>query len=269
MPHNEKMIEMSGVSFSYNGSKVLSGLSLAVNKKEMVGLAGPNGSGKTTIIRILSRVLAPLEGEVKIAGVDITELARKELARLVAVVPQGSSVAFPFTVFQVVLMGRAPHLNPLSLEGEEDIEIAKEVIDLTGLTGFENRYLRELSGGEKQRVMIARALAQKPKILLMDEPTAYLDLKSQEDLFTMLERLIEQFAMTVLVVSHDITLLALSVSKLMFLKGGAIYKSGSPQDVVTEKNLLDVFGTPAQIIRREHENLPPIVLPHVGMRSEE
>ena len=233
-------IQTRELSFAYKDRAVLHTISLSVESGEMVGILGPNGSGKTTLLRILSAVLAG-EGEVSVDGRNIATYGRRELSRLFAVVPQENRVNFPYTVAEIVLMGRANYHSHFALEGKKDIEVARASMELTDCLSLSSRYFHELSGGEKQRVMLARALAQEPKILLLDEPSAFLDLKHQVQLFELLRRLNRE-GLTIVAALHDLNLAALFFSRLVMLREGTIYRDGSPREVLTENTIDEVYG---------------------------
>jgi iron complex transport system ATP-binding protein len=234
-------LETRDLSFAYQEREVLRGIGLCVGRGEMLGVLGPNGSGKTTLLRVLSAVLAS-EGEIKINGKSSKSYGRRELSKLFAVVPQESRVNFPYTVAEIVLMGRASYHSALALEGKKDLEVARASMELTDSLTVAQRYLHELSGGEKQRVMIARALAQEPEILLLDEPSAFLDLKHQVQIFQLLARLNRERGLTVIAALHDLNLAALYFPRLIILRDGKIYCDGSPNQVLTEKNIEEVYG---------------------------
>jgi iron complex transport system ATP-binding protein len=234
-------IQTRELSFAYKDRAVLHAVSLAVERGEMIGILGPNGSGKTTLLKILSAVLRG-HGEVNLNGRAIETYGRRELSKLFAVVQQEARVNFPYTAAEIVLMGRASYHSPFALEGKRDFEVARASMDLTDSLSFSDRYLHELSGGEKQRVMIARALAQEPEILLLDEPSAFLDLKHQVQVFELLRRLNRERALTIVAALHDLNLAALFFPRLVILREGKIYRDGSPREVLTEKTIEEVYG---------------------------
>ena len=234
-------IQTRNLSFSYKDRAVLHGLSLSIAAGEMVGIVGPNGSGKTTFLKILSAVLSGA-GEVALNGRNIETYRRRELSKLFAVVQQEARVNFPYTAAEIVLMGRASYHGAFALEGKNDLEIARASMDLTDSLSLADRYLHELSGGEKQGVMIARALAQEPKILLLDEPSAFLDLKHQVQVFELLRRLNRDRGLTIVAALHDLNLAALFCPRLVMLRDGKIYRDGSPCEVLTEKTIDEVYG---------------------------
>jgi len=234
-------IRTENLTFAYKDKSVLNGVSLSVERGEMVGVLGPNGSGKTTLLKIFSGVLRG-QGEVKLNGRSIETYGKRELSRVFAMVPQESQVLFPYTVAEIVLMGRASYHSPLALEGKRDLEVARASLELTDSLPFSDRYLHELSGGEKQRVIIARALAQEPQILLLDEPSAFLDLKHQVQVFELMRRLNRERGLTIVAALHDLNLAALFFPRLVLLRDGRIYRDGSPREVLTEKTIDEVYG---------------------------
>jgi iron complex transport system ATP-binding protein len=239
-------IQTGDLSFAYKDRSVLHAISLSVASGEMVGVLGPNGSGKTTLLKILSAVLRG-QGDVKLNGKHIETYGRRDLSRLFAVVQQETHVNFPYTAAEIVLMGRASYHSPLALEGEKDLEVARASMDLTDSLSLSNRYLHELSGGEKQRVMIARALAQEPEILLLDEPSAFLDLKHQVQVFELLRRLNRERGLTIVAALHDLNLAALFFPRLIMLRDGKIYRDGSASEVLTEKTIEEVYGVRVRV----------------------
>ncbi len=252
-------IEIRDISFAYRQSPVLRSVSLSVEPGEMVALLGPNGSGKTTLLKLLSAVLKP-QGDIKLHGRNIETFKRRELSKLFAVVPQESRVSFPHTVAEVVLMGRASYHSPFALEGKTDLEVARASMELTDALSLSDRYFHELSGGEKQRVVIARALAQEPKILLLDEPSAFLDIKHQIQVFELLRRLHRNRGLTIVAALHDLNLAALFFPRLVLLRDGKIYCDGAPNEVLTEKTIEDVYGIRVKIHRNASEPGPQIFI---------
>lgn len=238
-----------GLVFGYPGANTLiRGVSLELAAGELVGLCGPNGSGKTTLLRLLSGRLAPQGGWAELAGRRVATLPRAEVARQVGVVSQNGSVSFPFSAQEVVLMGRAVHLRGL-FETPADLEVAREAMRLTGTLGLAQRPFATLSGGERQRVLIARALAQEPRVLLLDEPAAFLDLKHQTGLFELLSRLSRERGLAVLAVSHDLTLAARFCGRLILLGEGRVAAQGPPAQVLRPEVIEPVFGLPVTVER--------------------
>ena len=252
-------IEIQNLSFAYGERQVLNGISLRIGTGEMVGVLGPNGSGKTTLLKIVSGVL-PAGDKVKLNGRDLRSYERRELSRLFAVVPQENPVNFPYTVSEIVLMGRASHHSSLALEGKKDLEVARKSMELTETLSLADRYLHELSGGEKQRVVIARALAQEPEILLLDEPSAFLDLRHQVHTLELMRRLNQERQLTIIAAMHDLNLAALFFPRLVLLSGGKIYRDGSPKEVLTEETIEQVYGIRVKIRHDEFGTQPQLFI---------
>jgi iron complex transport system ATP-binding protein len=252
-------IRTENLTFAYRDKPVLDGVSLSIESGEMVGVLGPNGSGKTTLLKLFSAVLTG-RGELKLNGRDIQTYGKRELSRLFAMVPQESQMLFPYTVAEIVLMGRASYHSPLALEGERDLEVARASMALTDCLSFADRYLHELSGGEKQRVIIARALAQEPQILLLDEPSAFLDLKHQVQVFELMRRLNREHSLTIVAALHDLNFAALFFPRLILLRDGKIYRDGSPEDVLTEKTIEEVYGIHVRILPDPSRGKPQLFI---------
>ena len=252
-------IRSQDLTFSYGDRRVLDGISLAVEKGEMIGILGPNGSGKTTLLKILSAVLYG-GGKVELNGKDIRSYGRRELSRLFAVVPQESQINFPFTVAEVVLMGRASRHSPIGLEDQSDLEVARKSLEATETAALADRYLHELSGGEKQRVLIARALAQEPEILLLDEPAAFLDLKHQVRVFELMRRFNRDRGLTVVAALHDLNLAALYFPRLVMLSRGRIFCDGSAKEVLREENIENAYGIRVRVEMDSAQDLPQVFI---------
>ena len=241
-------IKIENLRFAYNGVEIIRGFDLSVASGAFHSLLGPNGSGKTTLVKLLSGALEASSGTIEIFGEPIRSIGKRKLAKSVAVVPQGSVVAFDFTAFEVVLMGRSPYLGGLSLEGEKDWEIAREAMTMTNTWDLRNRSMNQLSGGEAQRVIVARALAQQPKILLLDEATVFLDIKHQIELMELLRKLNVERGVTVLAVTHDLNLAASYADRVTLMKDGAAKAEGAPKEVLTKEKIFDVFGANVKVL---------------------
>jgi cobalamin transport system ATP-binding protein len=253
------MIETQRLCFSYGETPLFDGIDLSVEKKEMLALIGPNGSGKTTLLRLLSGALAPVSGAVRLKGRSLDSLPARERARLVAVVPQETAMTFDFTVMETVLMGRTPYLGLLGVEGPEDLTAAREAMDRTGTLRFAERLLSRLSGGERQLTLIARALAQAPRLLLLDEPTAFLDIRHRLEIYALLSRLNAEQRLTTIVTSHDINLAARYCRRIVLLKQGRVRADGTPRQVFLEEILSDVYETPLRVMADSASGLPMVV----------
>jgi ABC-type cobalamin/Fe3+-siderophores transport system ATPase subunit len=242
-------LAVAGVSFRYDRSsqQVLDDVSLTITPSAITGLLGPNGSGKTTLLRLMSGTLAPNRGDITLGGTSASSLPRRELARRIAVVPQETHSTFDFTAIELVLMGRYPHLGAFELEGADDLKIARDALRATGTGALESRAFATLSGGEKQRVVIASALAQASEILLLDEPTASLDLSFQFDIASLLVRLNRERGVTMVVSTHDLNLAARICSELVLLNAGRVIAHGATDDVLTRANVRRLYGIEADV----------------------
>jgi iron complex transport system ATP-binding protein len=214
---------------------------------DFVAVLGPNGSGKTTLLRLLSGTLSPGGGEVLLSGHPVRDLLPRQRARVLAVVLQESRILFNFSVLEVVLMGRAPHLGLWGLEGPADFDAARAALREVDLEGCENRNLDDLSSGERQRALIARALAQQPRILLLDEPTAFLDMKHALEIYEILRRLNRERGLTVVAASHDLNLAARYASRVALLHRGRVAADGTPVAVLTPETICRVYETNAEV----------------------
>jgi ABC-type cobalamin/Fe3+-siderophores transport system ATPase subunit len=257
------LLEAVDVSFAYDrrGRTILDGVSIALRRGSILGLLGPNGSGKTTLLRLLSGTLAPDSGRIAIDGGALSALARRALARRIAVVPQETHSTFDFTALEIVLMGRYPHLSALELEGADDVRIAREAMQATGTAALESRRFATLSGGEKQRVVIAGALAQASDLLLLDEPTASLDLGYQFEVCALLSRLNRERGTTMIVSTHDLNLAAALCSELVLLKDGRVLTQGAVEAVLTPAHIRALYGVEADVsmhARAGHMTVVPV-----------
>lgn len=243
------VIEVRGVSFSYEAVDVLREVSVSVDEGELLGLIGPNGSGKTTLIRCMAGALRPKLGVVLLEGRAVAEMGPREVARRLAVVPQDHGSPFDFTVVDVVSMGRYPHLGRLGRASRRDVEAVERAMELAGVKQLAHRRLCELSGGERQRVFIARALAQEPEVLLLDEPTAHLDLGHQLELMELVRRLCRDEGLTAVVAIHDLNLAARYCDRLVLLSGGRIRAMGAVEEVLREDLIGEVYGVEVEVWR--------------------
>ena len=265
------MLAATDISFSYvrrparTGSHVpfvLDRVSLDVGRGTIVGLLGPNGSGKTTLLRILAGILQPLSGTVLVEGKPISQLTRREMARRVAVVPQETHTTFDFSVMDMVLMGRYPHLGAFELEGAADQAIAREALAATGTAAFEGRAFATLSGGEKQRVVIASALAQASDALLLDEPTAALDLRYQFEIAALLRSLNTGRGVTMVVSTHDLNLAAALCDRVVLLKQGRVIAQGATCETLTHQNIRLLYEIEADV--RFHDRAGHLTVVPIG-----
>jgi len=233
------------LSFHYNGFPALKDVELEVSLGEVLSIVGPNGSGKTTLLKCINRILKPKHNTVLIDGKDTGEIGLRELSKMMGYVPQNSTSTFPFTVFDIVLMGRRPYIH-WSLS-ERDKEIVAEILRFLGIDKLAMRHFDELSGGEQQKVIIARALAQQPQILLLDEPTSNLDIKHQLEILCILRGLAQSKHCSVIVAMHDLNLASRFSDRMLILKQGRIFAVGTPESVLTEENIESVYGVKSQV----------------------
>lgn len=242
-------IEVKGLSFRYPNSTadILSNINLDIPKGSFTGIIGPNGSGKTTLLKCLVKLLPATSGRITLAGQDPARLSTREIARLVGIVPQKWEASFPFTAEELVLMGRFPYLKRFRPECDPDYQITTEAMSLTQTIHLKDRPVTELSGGELQRVIIAQALAQSPRILLLDEPTAALDIHHQLEILEVIKALLKVRSLTVMAVMHDLNLASHYCDQLVLLRHGSIFAGGTPETVLTEAGLEQVYGTKARI----------------------
>ncbi len=243
---NDPIVKVKDLVYSYDSVRALDGLTFEIYRGEFVGLVGPNGSGKTTLLKCLSKLYTPQEGSIELDGRDLRKLSQLEGARIYAVVPSEFSMDMNISITDTVLLGRYPYLEGLWWERKRDEEIALEAMEKLNVLNFGNRKLGELSSGEKQRVLIAKALAQEAKVLLIDEPVAHLDLGYQMEIMEMLKSLARD-GVTIIVAMHELNLAVKYCDKLIVLDKGRIVACGKPKDIVTQKLIEDVYGVKAII----------------------
>jgi ABC-type cobalamin/Fe3+-siderophores transport system ATPase subunit len=266
------------VAFSYGSYRELTGggtegwalrgLTCDVREGEILGIIGPNGSGKSTLLKLLGSILSPQQGTIRLHDRPLSSFPRQELARIVAYVPQQSSVVFPFTLAEFVLMGRFPHrqsargvLGWFGWETAEDVRVAEQAMGAMEILQLADRMISDVSGGERQRAFIARALAQAPRVLLLDEPTVFLDLRHQVDICAILRRLNREQGLTVVLVSHDLNLASQSCDRLLLLQEGALVRLGAPSEVLQPEVIESVYRCPVLIDRHPASGMPRVTLP--------
>ncbi len=254
----EPILTLENIGFRYEKMWVLRGIHLRLQTGEVLGILGPNGSGKSTLLKIMDGVLKPQEGEIKLRKTALKDLGRVRLAREVAMISQENHFRFSFSSLEVVLMGRFPHLRRLQFEGETDLAIVTNALRATHAMDLAERSIHELSGGEKQRVLLARTLAQEPKIILLDEPTSFLDLKFKREIFQLIASLSMERGLSVVVVSHDIDLVSQYCHRLVMLKGGSVYATGNSDEVITASNIEAVYECPVLVDRNPVSGKPRV-----------
>ncbi|MDI9483334.1 MAG: ABC transporter ATP-binding protein [Bacillota bacterium] len=251
-------VDVKNLEFSYGDRKVLEQICAAFQPGMVCGLLGPNGSGKTTLMKNIASILKPQKNTVYINGLDITNITVNELAKEISVVPQNTHIEFDFSVQDIVMMGRAPYIKRFSSESEEDIEIAQWAMRISGIEDLAERSIKNISGGELQRVVIARALAQKSNIILLDEPVSQLDIHHQLSIMETVRMLAYEYGMTVVTILHDLNLAAEFCDYIYLLKNGFIAHSGKPKDVLTYEIIEEVY----KIVCLVYEN-PVSKKPHI------
>ena len=253
-------VKLHNLGYSYGDVAVLQALDLEVPEGSFFIVIGPNGSGKTTLMKAIAGIIKIDRGKIKIKDRRISTYSRKSLARVIAYVPQMSQIDFPFTVKEVVLLGRAPHLGLLGITADKDTALAEEAMNFTGIGHLADRRLDQLSGGECQRVFIARAICQEPEVMLLDEPTASLDLAHQVRVMDLMHRLKNAKGVTVVMVSHDVNLAAMYGDRILLMKGGQGVGLGSPQEVLTRDLLENAYGCNLLIDQNPLGEFPRITL---------
>ncbi|MFH0914614.1 MAG: ABC transporter ATP-binding protein [Chloroflexota bacterium] len=253
-------LEMQHVSLGYSHEPVLSDISLKASPGELVGLIGPNGSGKSTIIKALSRIIHPYSGRIRLGDRDIASIPRRELACLVGVVPQMPLLPSTFTAFEIVLMGRNPHLGLFQAESRRDRDLVWQAMTRTATRPLANRHVNELSSGEIQCLLIARVLVQETESILLDEPTANLDIGRQVEILDLLKRLGTENHLTILAALHDLNLAAQYCDRLILMKEGRLHAEGTPARVITELNIREVYGAEGCVYPHPENGLPLVLL---------
>jgi iron complex transport system ATP-binding protein len=240
----------TSLTFGYRSEDVVDDITLALEPGEILGVIGPNGSGKSTLIRLLSGVLTPRQGAVHLFGRPISSHSRRDVARALAVVPQETLIEFPYSVTEVVLMGRSPHFGGFAFEGDRDVEVAYAAMRRTSVEHLARRSIHELSGGERQRVVLARALAQEAPIMLLDEPAAFLDIRHEVEIYDLLDDLRHE-GKSILTVLHDLNLAALYCDRVALIRAGRLVRLGTPEEVITYAAITEVYETEVYVDRND------------------
>ncbi len=241
------MLKLENINFSYAKQKILHEINFHLKEHEFIGIIGPNGSGKSTLLKNISKLLDPDEGYIYLDKNLLNDYSYQELAKKMAVVPQDTNVSFNFTVYDLVMMGRNPYQDRWGRVSKEDKKKVEEALQLTDTAKFKDKSIKNLSGGERQRVIIARAIVQEPELLLLDEPTASLDINYQRNIFDLISDLNEELEMAVLAVSHDLNLISQYCERLILLHKGKIYSMGEVEEVITKANISEVYNTDVDI----------------------
>lgn len=257
----ENCLEITNISFSYGTRSVLKDISFSAHKGEILGILGPNGAGKTTLLKCLLRKEKIKEGKMTLWGKNIEIYQQSEISRLISYVPQEIFIPFSFTVFEVIMMGRYPHHAPLSLETYEEEVVAHSILSETHTLELSHRYFNELSGGEKQRVLLARALSQKTPLMLLDEPSSNLDIKHITQLLGLLRKARKESGTTLIFVTHDLNLASSLADRLILLKEGVIHAVGKPCDILTLSCIRILYDSDIKMVEDPHTGMPIFTYP--------
>ena len=249
-------IVIDGLVFGYRSFPILKGLTVSFDRPEMVSIVGPNGVGKSTLIHCMNKILSPQEGVVTVDGRDVKEIKVKEMAKIMGYVPYTTSNTFPISVIDAVMMGRHPHSKIGSLD--EDLEISYDMLERLGIADLAMRQLNELSAGQLQKVVLAKGLAQKPRVLLLDEPTSNLDVKHQLGVAKLLRDISRETGMLVIMICHDLNIAAKYSDKVLMMSDGKVYAYGTPEEVFTPDNIRNVYDVSCGVI--EDQGRPHIIL---------
>jgi iron complex transport system ATP-binding protein len=253
--------KLTDVRFRYVLEWVLLDFYLEIQEGEIIGLIGPNGSGKTSLLKLLAGLLRPQQGMIDFKGNNLLTKSPREMARQVGLVPQENQLLFPYTVGELVLMGRYAHQAGWGWDSPEDLQIAGQAMKAMDIAHLGNRTVQDISGGERQRAIIARALAQRPAVLLLDEPTAFLDINHQMEIYAVLKGLNHDYGVTVVLVSHDLNLAGQYCDRLVLLHEGRAYRTGRPEEVLTPEHIRAVYGCEVLIDRHPMAGTPRVTLP--------
>jgi len=256
----DTLLKVTGLSGGYGKETVIKDISFDIQRGEFLGIIGPNGSGKSTLLRLLSRVLYPQKGRILFENKDIAKIRLKELCKKTAFVPQDTLINFSFSVWEIVLMGRIPHLRRLQFETKRDFAVTENALRLTDTLQLKEKKIDQLSAGERQRAIIAKAIAQEPILLLLDEPTSHLDIGHQIEILDLLRQLNQENNLTIVMVLHDLNLASEYCNRIMLLNSGQVFRSGSPNDVLTYQNIEAVYNTTVVVNKNPISSKPYVVL---------
>jgi iron complex transport system ATP-binding protein len=253
-------LKLEHVNLGYNHKTVLSDVNLECYPGEILGIIGPNGSGKSTLVRGLSRLLSPSRGRISLDDQNVAHIKHEELARIIAVVPQNTTMPETFSALEIVMMGRTPHLGFFRFESSRDYDIVNQAMESTSTSHLASLRVSEISGGERQRLLIARALAQETEILVLDEPTAYLDINYQIETLTLVKRLCRERGLMVITALHDLNLAVQYCDRLALLNRGTIFSQGKPADVINAKTIKEVYGADVLVYPHPINKLPATLI---------
>ena len=261
MSFPETILKVEKVNFSYNDyQKTLSNISFSVSRGELLGIIGPNGSGKSTLLKIISGILKPSKGNIVLLGENLNKFSIKKISKSVSVVPQDTWIAFNFKAKEVVFMGRIPYISRIKGETFEDYRISQEAMVKTQSLPLSEKNIQKISGGERQRVFIAKALAQTPQLLVLDEFTSHLDLNYKYEMLNLLKKALKEEGLTIISVFHDLNLASIASHRLILLNEGKIEKIGTPQEVLNEENLQKAYGVKPILINHPDLKVPQVIM---------
>ena len=258
MSEQYQNVTVEKLCYSYTETPFIHDLSFDFKAGELFNVVGPNGAGKTTLLYLLGGIIKPKSGQILLDGIPLSSFKRQALAKIMTIIPAESNIAFDFTVYDIVSMGRYPYHSPLAFLTNGDHEIIREVIEQTGLTKYEDKIFNQLSSGERQRVLIARALAQKTPILLMDEPTVHLDIHYQLDIYRLAQSLAHDKNLSIFMISHNLNYTSMYSDRIMLMLEGRIVKIGTPDDIFQPELLSDVYGTALSVYPHPKTGKPTI-----------
>ena len=249
-------LKVNNIEFAYNSTPVLEDISLELDRSEILGIVGPNGTGKSTLIRCIDRILKPKKGCILLDELDITRMKRIEIAKKIGYVPQSTTRVFPASVIETILMGRRSYLGWKSSEG--DLDKVLEIMELLGIVEFAMRDFNEISGGQQQKVLIARAIAQEADILLLDEPTSNLDIRHQLEVMEIMTNIVKKNGISAIMAIHDLNLASRYTDRILMMAGGRIFAAGDPESVLTVENIRQVYGVEV-LVKSDGER--PYIIP--------
>ncbi|MBC8554361.1 MAG: ABC transporter ATP-binding protein [Candidatus Brocadiales bacterium] len=258
MSEQYQNVTIEQLYYSYSDTPFIHNLSFDFKAGELFNVVGPNGAGKTTLLYLLGGIIKPKAGQILLDGMPLSSFKRQALARIMTIIPAESNIAFDFTVYDIVSMGRYPYHSPLESLTSHDREIIMEAIEQTGLTKYEHKVFNQLSSGERQRVLIARALAQKTSILLMDEPTVHLDIHYQSDIYRLAKSLAHDKNLSVFMISHDLNYTSMYSDRIMLMHEGRIIKIGIPDDIFQQELLSNIYGADLSVYPHPKTGKPTI-----------
>ncbi len=247
----EKIIEARDIRFSYDGMEVIKGVNLSIDRGTIVGLLGANGVGKSTLLKVLSGILTITQGKILYKSKDLKYFPKREISKSIAYVPQSPTFGFPFTVSEIIKMGRAPYLGRFEFESERDNEIALQVMKTVGITDLQDRLVTEISGGEKQLASFARALAQEPELMVLDEPATFLDVRHKTEILRLLLRLKNESNISIIAATHDVFSGLFYFDRLIILKDGEILAEGACDQVLTDDILSDAYDIDLRVVKED------------------